>query len=303
MIISTPSPPLDVDLALVDRTVVEGKEVSATLRLAARSPVEVRGGQVRLAMKLTYFHKEGGLYAGRALARARRTEVRAAVPIAGPWPLEPGEEVALPLSLPVPVGSPGTTKLSAVEITWTLAVTLQVVGFADVAVEQPLTVLSGADACRHVATGPPVVVERRCAALAFAELSTRSVDPGSTLSGVLAVTPLRRCAARGIRVELLVRQAIHHGEWIGEDPTRNPAYQELERDDVIARCPLTGDLALEHDQPLRLPFVLALPAALPAASLDTSHFTLTWMLRALVDRPLWPNPSCELALHARTTRG
>lgn len=301
MITATSTPPVDV-LVTVDRDeLVEGEPLGVHVRLASQRPVVVRGGLVELSTRLTYYHKEGGLYAG-SMSRARRRQVHASRRIPGPWPLEPDEEVVVPVSVPVPQDGPGTTRASLVDISWWVTARMHVQEYAPMDVSRPIVVLSRARPLRAVATGPEAADDRRCVRLAFTDVSSRELRPGRPLTGTLLVTPLRPTPVRGVRVDLVLRQQVHHGEWIGDDPTRNPAYQGMERDTVIASGQLFGRTVLAPDAPLRLPFALSPPGTLPAASLDTPNFTLTWMLRAVADRPLRQDPHCELPLHGRTAR-
>ena len=302
MISATATPPLTVELTVAKAEVVAGEPLSVWLRLSAQRPITVRGATVELSTKLTYFHKEGGLYGGRSLGRAKRTEVRAAQEVPGPWPIQPGEVVPLPVAVHVPADAPGTTHVSLVDLTWWVTARVHVADYAEATVSRSFVVTSRASDQLDVAQWAPVGDDRQRVRVQIEDLPSRSLAPGRPVSGTVLITPLRRCAIQGTRVELVVRQEVHHGEWIGEDPTRNPAYQEMERDGVVAGQRVGGPATLDPSEPVGLPFALVLPEDLPAASLHTANFTLTWLLRAVVDRRLRPNPYVEVPLHARTTR-
>lgn len=302
MITVSATPPLTVELSVTRVEVTAGQTVQLWLRLTAERPLTVRGATVELSTRLTYLHKEGGLYAGRSIARARRTEVRATQEVPGPWPIQPGELITLPVAVQVPPDAPGTTHVPVVEITWWVTARVRVADFAPAEVSRSFVVLSRAADLLGVAFEPVTGNDRRCARVSIEDLPSRFLAPGCALSGTVAIRPLRRCAIRGVRLELAVRQKVHHGEWTGDDPTRNPAYQELEQDLVVAGSRLSGPTVLEPADPVRTPFRLILPEDLPAASLVTPNFTLSWLLRAVVDRRLRPDPYVEVPLHARTTR-
>jgi hypothetical protein len=51
---------------------------------------------------------------------------------------------------------------------------------------------------------------------------------------------------------------------------------------------------------LRLPFTLRVPLPLPAPSIDTPEFTLRWLLRAVLDRPLRRDPVATVELCGTT---
>jgi hypothetical protein len=294
--------PVDLGLTVEHAEVVAGWPLTLCVRLSAQRPLLVRGMTVELATRLTYYHKEGGLYAGRSLGRARRTEVRASQDVPGPWPIEPGEVVQLPVTIPIPADGPGTTHVPLVDLTWWATARARVANFAETKVSRSFVVLSSARDLAHVAAAAPAGSDRGCARVGMAGLSSRSLAPGCPLSGTIGITPLRRCPIRGTRLELVVRQQVHHGEWIGEDPSRNPADQQMDRDTVVMTRSIGGPVVLDPSVPIRMPFTLLLPDELPAASLDTPNFTLTWLLRAVVDRRLRPDPYVEVPLHVRTTR-
>jgi hypothetical protein len=52
----------------------------------------------------------------------------------------------------------------------------------------------------------------------------------------------RAATARGIRVELVLREVVHHGPWIGDDPARNPCDQGSEAETVVATAQLACHL-------------------------------------------------------------
>ena len=302
MISVVATPPMSVTLSVAHVEVVAGQSLEVWVQLAAQQPLTVRGLVVELATRLTYQHKEVGFYGGRSVAHARRTEVQATQEVPGPWPVEASEVVRLPVTVPVPARAPGTTHVPLVELTWWVTVRVNVADFAETRVSRSFVVLSRAPELLDRASAPPVLDDRGCARVAIEELSSRSAAPGRPLSGTVAISPIRRCAIQATRVQLLVRQQIHHGEWVGQDPTRNPGYQEMERDLVVAQRQIGGSVQLEPGVPVRAPFTLLLPDDLPTASVQNSNFTLEWLLRAMLDRRLRSDPYVEVPLHGRTTR-
>lgn len=113
----------------------------------------------------------------------------------------------------------------------------------------------------------------------------------------------RAASARGIRMELVLRERVHHGRWIGDDPARNPCDQVTETYTVVATTVLAGGLHLDPIQPLWLLFTVPAPPRLPGPSLQTPEFTLSWVLRGVLDRALRPDPYVEVELCGVTTPG
>jgi sporulation-control protein spo0M len=294
--------PVELSVATDRVEVLAGAQIPVVVRCLAHRDVSVQSVEVALATKVTYLHKEAGLLGSRFTGTAKRTEVHAVHEVPGPWPLAAGESVALPVTLVVPADAPGTARSPLVGISWVVRVRLHAVGHAYAEVLRSFVVLSRAADRTVVADRPPVIADRRFAALAVEGLSSRYLLPGRPLSGSVAVTPKRPGSARSVQVALVLRQEVHHGEWVGDDPSRNPAFQENDKDTDVAVARLAEALELDPGTTMRLPFTLLVPDDLPAPSLDTPHFTLSWLLRATLDRPLRPNPFVEVELHGRTAR-
>jgi hypothetical protein len=132
-------------------------------------------------------------------------------------------------------------------------------------------------------------------------LSSRRLVPGVPLSGVLTVAPLPSASARGIRLDLVlvgVRPARTAGH---RRPARDPAHEDKYADTVVASLPLAEHVRLEASRPLRFGFTVPVPPRLPAPTIRMPNFTLSWMLRGVVDRQLHRDPSVAVELQAVTT--
>jgi len=140
-----------------------------------------------------------------------------------------------------------------------------------------------------VKTGPPL------------SLSARRLVPGSELSGSVTVTPRRAGSARALRLELVLQENVEHGPWLGDDPARNPSDQGKQAETVVDCVQLAGHHELEAGQPRSYTFTLPVPPQLPAPSMHTPEFSLRWLLRAVLDRPLHRDPYVEVELHAVTS--
>ena len=159
-------------------------------------------------------------------------------------------------------------------------------------------VLSQARHCARVAQAPPVLEAQGCAVLGLESLSSRRLVPGVPLPGVLTVAPLRSFSARGLRVEHVLR-----GPRLTDDPARNPAHEDKYADTVVVSLPLAEQVRLDPSRPLRFGFTVPVPARLPAPTMRMADFTLSWMLRGVVDRQhqLHRDPCVAIELHAVTT--
>lgn len=301
VLLAATAAPVAIELSAVPE-MVDGARVALQVRCVAARDVVVRGGEVAVVAQVAYRHRELGMTGGRFASRVRRTHVHAEHPLPGPWPLAAGEAVMIPVTIPLPTGW-GTAHTPLVDITWAFRVRLRVEGYLAAEARRTFVLLSRAAARAEEVSQPPVAESRGCADLRIESLSTRWLGPGTPLSGTLVITPARPCGVRGVRLALVLRQQVHHGEWVAPDPSRNPAYQENELDTEVVVRPLAGRLDLVPGAEVRIPFRLVAPPDLPAPSLSSPTFTLSWLLRAVLDRPLRADPFVEVPLHGRTTRG
>jgi hypothetical protein len=71
----------------------------------------------------------------------------------------------------------------------------------------------------------------------------------------------------------------------------------------VASVPLASHAAFGAGQPRHYEFTVPVPPRLQAPTMRTPNFSLTWMLRAVVDRQLRRDPCVAVELHAVTTMG
>ncbi len=238
-----------------------------------------------------------------SLTPARSAEVvaRRVLPAAGRY--LSGEQLHESVCLDVPADGPGSMTGDLVRVQWAVRARLRVEPSEDAEATRKVVVFSRASDRASVQRNPPVWQDRRCAVLAFESLSSRRLVPGSRVSGALTVAARRAASARGIRVELVLREQVHHGPWIGDDPAGNSCDQGTEAETVVATAQLAGGLQLDPIQPLWLPFTVPVPPRLPAASRQTPDFTVSWVLRGVLDRALRRDPYVEVELRGVTTPG
>ena len=254
-----------------------------------------------LTRTVTYQYRFVSAYGGFSTASDRNAEVvtRQFLPAGGR--LSAGQQFLESVALAVPVDGPGSVTAALLRIEWTVRAQLQVEGSPDVEINRHIRVVSRAAGRASVEGSAPLVVDRGSAVIAFDSLSSRRLIPGSTLVGVLTVTAKRPESARGVRVELVLRELVHHGPWIGDDPAHNPAYQDKEKDTLVASSLVAVYLELEPTHPLRIPFTLSVPDNLAAPSVQTPEVTVSWTLRGVLDRARRQDPYVEIELRGMTT--
>jgi hypothetical protein len=154
---------------------------------------------------------------------------------------------------------------------------------------------------RPVTLDIPLLEDQGCAVLGLESLSSRRLVPGIPLSGILTVAPLRSTSARGIRLDLVLVEHVLHGPRVTDDPARNPAHEDKYADTVVASLPLAEHVQLDPSRPLRFEFTVPVPPQLPAPTIRMPNFSLSWMLRGVVDRQLHRDPCVAVELQAVTT--
>jgi hypothetical protein len=303
VLIPTTTAPISLEIELPDRQATEGSTLSGAVLAEAGSDLGVLGCEVALVRTTRYVYRQGNVYGGSASVPSRATEVVAArgLPCAGL--LRAGGLLALPFEMDLPPDGPGTVSASLIQVQWAVRVRMKVDGSPPAETTRPFVVLSRASERESVADKPPTTVDRGLVALRFTGLSSRRLAPGAAITGMLALDALRPGAARGLRVELLLREEVHRGPWIGTDPARNPANEAREAQTVVARQVIADRIEMDPRAHVALPFQLRAPRRLAGPSLATDQYTLSWILRGVADRALRPDPHVEVELHGATTPG
>ena len=291
---------LDWQVHLSRGEVTEGESIEVTIDTSALREIVIRGGEVTLVRKVAYRYRQVNAFGGAYTVPAHSADIvnRQILPATGR--LLPGEHVVHEAAVTVPADGPASVSATLVDIQWAVTVHLDVDGGPDIDTTRTVKVWSNNPAEPLIDQEPPVVVDRGGAVLGFESLSDRRVAPGSRVSGVLTVVTDRPLSARGLRVELVLREQVHHGPWMGDDPAHNPANQDKEAETVVAAAGPAAHVEFLATQPRRFPFNITVPAQLAGPSLHTPEFTLTWVLRGVMDRRLRPDPTIEIALQAVT---
>jgi Arrestin (or S-antigen), C-terminal domain len=292
---------VDLSVQLPGASFIEGSTVDATVRATAEGEVVVEGGRVELVRTLTYRYTAWSPYASPITIPARDAKVIRQAHFHPTSPLVEGRPLVQPVTLDIPPDGPGSVQTELVEIGWAVRARLHMARSRDAEVTRPIVVLSQARDCARVAQAPPVLEDQGCAVLGLESVSSRRLVPGVPLSGVLTVAPLQPASARGIRLELVLLEHVLHGPRLTDDPARNPAHEDKYADTVVASVPLAEHVRLDPSRPLRFEFTVPVPPQLPAPTMRTPNFTLSWMLRGVVDRQLHRDPCVAVELQAVTT--
>lgn len=298
---STAGPVAPVTVAVsAEPTVIEGGVVLATVRTRAARDVVLQGGEAALTCATSYRYTTGGAYGTTHSSTARRSDDLATQALPGPTLPRAGGETERQVLLAVPPAGPPTTACDLVTIGWTVGAVVRFEGSGRaVAAPVEVTVLGSG---RGAELGSGAVEVGRFGTIAFEDVSTRRIAPGTTLAGCVVVRARRARPTDSVRVELVLTQVVPHGPMIGDDPSRNPYIAEKEAERVVARVALAAPVDVGGGQ-VRAAFALPVPATLPAPTLVTSEFALRWVLRARVTRRVAGLPrtaSADLELDAST---
>lgn len=300
---ATRSVALDLDVQLPSRTAVEGSAIEAIVRGIARRDVAVNSGEAELVRTVAFNYRQGLTNGPGSILPPRRSEVvsRQVLPATGR--LAAGQPLTQQVTLAVPADAPGSAATELVTVSWAVRVRLGIEGSRDEEVSQGIVVLSRARSRASAAQGPPLGEDHGCAALGFESISSRILVPGSHLSGLLTVAPRRRVSARDLRLDLVLLEHVHHGPWIGDNPARAPSDPGQEAETVAASVQLAHRLELDPAQPLRFPFTLPVPPGLQAPSIQEPQYSLTWVLRGVLNVRLHQDPYVEAEMQGVTAKG
>ncbi len=291
---------LDIDVLLPTGEFTEGSVIDAVVRGVAGREIVTTGGELALIKTVTYGHRQGNPYGGFYTVPALSTEVVTRQALRTGIRYATGEPLFEAVTLTIPSSGPGSVTTDLIRIEWTVRAHLQLEGHSDVDAGRVIVVLSRSADRASVVDSSPVIQDRQSAHLTCQNLSSRRLIPGVPITGILTLTPQRRVSARSVRVELVLRQQVHHIPWIGDDPTHNPSRGQ-EIDTVLATVGLGEKVRLDPGQPSRFPFSVAVPAQVPSPSIHTPEFTVSWILRGVLDRALHQDPTVEIELHGVTT--
>jgi hypothetical protein len=278
-----------VTVSATEETVHAGQSLEVTVRLVADGPLEVVSAEVELVRNLTLFRVERSWTGAGFTVNRYATAVLATAPLSIAGPLDAGQQQFRRARLIVPTGE-ATISGRLIQQDYEVRALIHLGDGRDAEECGPVRVTSPAAAWEWVADAAPVRDDAGIAVLGFERLDNRQLRDGVPLSGAVTVNPLEHGMARGLRVELVREERVpgHDDDEAGISPV------------VVAAAYVEDHIDLEPGSVLRRPFTLGVPMPLPAPSISTPEFTVRWLLQAVLDRPLRPDPVTTLELCAVT---
>ena len=293
--------PVRLELEMPGTVFDEGSRIDATMVVTATRDASVLGGEIELAWHRAYRYRQGtDVWGPYATATGRSSTIGDRVVLKPLGHLSPGDRICQRVTVLVPAHGPGSVKTGLVDLQWGVTARLRVENARTAEVTRTVVVLSEAADREQVTELPPTVEEHQCAGLSLTSLSSRHLVPGVPIDGELTVAPLRACDVRGIRVELVLLEHVARGPRASADPLRNPAYEEVDEEMVVGSVALADCVELDPARPLTFGFSVPVPDRLPTPSMRTAEFSLRWMLRGVVDRPLRTDPWVAVEMHGAT---
>ncbi|WP_344119948.1 hypothetical protein [Kocuria aegyptia] len=256
--------------------------------------------EVELRRTVRYGYRQGNLYGGMHTAWQEDTITVDRIREETAAHLGTGEDLSREAVLTVPEGEPGSAEGILIQIRWAIRVRITCADHRDTVAEHTLEVQHSAREAAADAGSPLEENTRGWATMTFQSLSSRTLVPGRPLTGTLRMAARKPVPARGVRFELVLEEHVDHGPGAGADPARSPANDDKHVETVVADR-IEDCASLEAGGTVEIPFSVPVPEALPAASLRRPPLRIRWVLRAVLDLPLRPDPTVTLPLHAPST--
>jgi hypothetical protein len=271
---------------------VAGQPLEVTVRLVADRPLEVVGGEVELVRTSAVARSRRQWMGAGGTVSFRGSAVLALVDLDVAGTLAAGQDRVRRIRLDLPPDE-ATVAGYLVQQDYAARGRIRLDGDRSAEDATAVRITSAADGRGGISGTAPAIDDAGFAALGIEELSSRRLCGGVPVTGVVTVTPRQAGSARGVRIELVLDEHV---------PARPEEQVEEDRDaqTVVAAESLAGDVDLEPGRQLRLPFTLRAPLPLPAPSISTPQFTLRWLLRAVLDRPLRHDPVTTVELWGAT---
>jgi hypothetical protein len=286
-------PSRSISVTAAHSRVVAGEALPVTVGFLADQALEIASGDVELVRTtaVTRLVRNWTGAGNKVSLRSSAVLSRVRLEIAGP--LSAGQRLERQIRLAVPPEE-ATIAGRLVQQDYVLRARVRVQAGRDAETDSPVLVVSAASGCPCAPDEAPVTVEAGTATLGIEEVSDRRLSAGIPMIGVVTVAPLHAGTARGIQVELVLDEHV---------PARSGEPLEEDRDatTVVATVALTDHVRLEPGHVLRFPFTLEVPERLPSPSVSTPEFTVRWLLRAVLDRPMRPDPTTTIELCGTTS--
>lgn len=291
---------VSVELSPSDGVVIEGNSLGVTIKITALRPALIERAEIALIRKVNYTYGRGNIYGGVFPARERSTEVLTSVTVPAPGPIPAGQTRVLSESLSIPADGLASVRGDLIDIGWSVRCVLHAANGQIIKRERLIDVQSWGQTSATDIGHPPTGEHLGQIALEFVALSSRVLEPGTPLTGILRVRAREEIATRGVRVQLVRCEEV----WGGPGQAANPDASESEgyrhSEAVVAAVTAGPAGILPPGTVVDLPFAVQIPAGLPAPSLSIGNLHVRWEIRALVNLQLRSDPRLSLDLLAVT---
>jgi len=291
---------VSVELTPADGVVIEGNSLGVTIRIRALRPALIEHAELTLIRKVNYTYGRGNIYGGVFPARERNTELISSVTVPAPGVIPVGQTRVLSGTLSIPSDGPASVRGDLIDVGWSVRCVLRAAGGQIIKRERLIDVQSWGQTSATDIGHPPVGEHLGQVALEFIALSSRVLEPGTPLTGILRVRPREEVATRGVRVQLVRCEEVWGGPGQAADPDASESEGFRHSEAVTAAVTLGPAGTLTPGAVVDLPFTVETPAGLPAPSLSIGNLHVRWEIRATVDLPLRFNPQLSLDLLAVT---
>jgi hypothetical protein len=291
---------VSVELTPSDGVVIEGDSLGVTIRITALRPALIERADIALIRKVNYTYGRGNIYGGVFPARERTSELLTAVTVPAPGAIPAGQTRVLSHSLPVPSDGLASVRGDLIDIGWSVRVVLQAAGGQIIKRERLIDVQSWGQTSATDIGHPPVGEHLGQVALEFIALSSRVLEPGTPLTGILRVRAREEVETRGVRVQLVRCEEVWGGPGRIADPDASESEGYRHSEAVMAAATAGPAGTLTTGTVVDLPFAVETPAGLPAPSLSIGNLHVRWEIRAVVNLALRPDPRLSLDLLAVT---
>ena len=291
---------VSVELNPSDGVVIEGNSLGVTIRITALRPALIERVDIALIRKVNYTYGRGNVYGGVFPARERSTELLTAISVPAPGAIPAGETRVLSQSLSVPDDGLASVRGDLIDIGWSVRCVLQAAGGQIIKRERLIDVQSWGQTSATDIGHPPIGAHLDQIGLEFIALSSRVLEPGTPLTGVLRVRAHDEIATRGVRVQLVRCEEVWGGPGHTADPDASESEGYRHSEAVVSAVTVGPAGMLTPGSVADLPFAVLTPAGLPAPSLSIGNLHVRWEIRAVVNLPFRSDPQLSLDLLAVT---
>jgi hypothetical protein len=291
---------VSVELTPSDGVVVEGDSLGVDLRITALRPAMIEEVEIALIRKVNYTYGRGNIYGGVFPARERSTEILTEIDFPAPGAIPAGQTRVLTEQLSVPDDGLASVRGDLIDVGWSVRCVLHAAGGQIIKRERLIEVQSWGQTSATDIGHPPVGEHLGPVDLEFIALSSRVLEPGTPLTGVLRVRTQDEVTTRGVRVQLVRCEEVWGGPGRPADPNASESEGYRHSEAVIASVAVGPAGTLTPGSVVDLPFSVQAPAGLPAPSLSIANLHVRWEIRAVVNRQLRSDPRLSLDLLAIT---